>query len=55
LIEHATKLGYSLGEEALDDVAANHQRILSMQGFDFVTSKNHLVIPIQSAPAAILS
>ena len=55
LIEHATKLGYSLGEEALDDVAANHQRILSMQGFNFVTSKNHLVIPIQSAPAAILS
>lgn len=55
LIEHAVSLGYSLGEEALEDVAANHRRVMAMKTNSLKISSGHTIIPIQQAPAAILS
>lgn len=55
LTRHAVSLGYSLGEEALEDIAANHRRVISMQSDQLSITSGHTNIPLQKAPAAVLS
>ena len=55
LTRHAVDLGYSLGEEALEDIAANHRRVKSMQSDHLSITSGHTNIPLQKAPAAVLS